>query len=108
MVKVVAVVVVCFGMGVLATMLYEKVTGDLRCYFRNYRLHHSLFGVTFLIISAFMYLLSGDITTVISLIGFSVGNIVQHTRQDGFVFIEKDEKQQPDKMFVIRDFKREA
>ena len=107
MVKVVVVLIVCFGLGIIATKLYENMTGNLRFYFRNYHLHHSLFGVGFLIISVCMYLLSGNIMTVVPLIGFSIGNIAQHTRRKGFVFIEKDRELRSCKMFVIREVNHE-
>lgn len=47
----------------------------------SYKLHHSLYGVLFLMLA--------NINKSIFLTGFGLGIIVQHTFTDGFRFIQK-------------------
>ncbi len=48
----------------------------------GYRLHHSLYGVLFIVLSL--------INKNVFLLGFGIGIIVQHTVSDGFRFLSKE------------------
>lgn len=54
---------------------------------KGYHLHHSMYGVTSLFIVPFTA--SHHIFTTIFLLGFGIGIIIEHTLEEGFVFISK-------------------
>ena len=85
-------IILAFILGFIAAYVYEILAYSvaLRVFHQNnpgliiggYRLHHSLYGILFLILGAAhkkeFYL------------GFGLGIIVQHTMYDGFWFISRE------------------
>jgi hypothetical protein len=47
--------------------------------------------VALIFISICLYILRIEVTILLSIIGFSLGNIVQHTKKEKFIFIDKKE-----------------
>jgi hypothetical protein len=91
--KLLTVACVCFGVGIVTTIIYEKLTEGLRIYWGDYHLHHSLYGLVLIVASIILYLFDCEPITVVAIIGFSIGNIFQHTKEEGFVFINRDHDQ---------------
>jgi hypothetical protein len=91
--KLLTVACVGFGIGIVTTIIYEKLTEGLRVYWGDYHLHHSLYGLVLIVISIILYLLHCEMITVVIIVGFSVGNIFQHTKAEGFIFINRDRDQ---------------
>ena len=57
---------------------------------RGYHFHHSMYGVTSFMIVPFT-LTNHHVLTTFILIGFGLGVIIDHTIEEGFVFITKEE-----------------
>jgi len=88
--KLLAVACVGFGIGMVTTIIYEKLTVGMRVYWGDYHLHHSLYGLVLIVISMILYFLHYGGIMVMVMIGFSIGNIFQHTQAEGFIFITRD------------------
>ena len=54
---------------------------------KGYHVHHSMYGVTSLFIIPFTA--GHHVMTTIFLLGFGIGIILEHTIEEGFVFISK-------------------
>jgi len=83
--------------GFVGAFLYEYCTGKIdRRFFKKdaliisgYRLHHSLYGLFGLLLSI-LFFLSGKVGVSTTLLGLSIGVIIQHTITDGFRFLSKE------------------
>ena len=88
--------------GILITALYEKHTKGIEICINGYHLHHSLYGVLLIIVSIFLYILKTDVAIISPIIGFSLGNILQHTKKEKFVFIDKNNDLKKNRLFKNR------
>ena len=88
--------------GILITALYEKHTKGIEICINGYHLHHSLYGVLLIIVSIFLYILKTDVSIIFPIIGFSLGNILQHTKKEKFVFIDKNNDLRKNRLFKER------
>jgi len=57
---------------------------------KGYHFHHSMYGLTSFIVAPFT-LTDNHIITALILIGFGLGVIIDHTIEEGFIFITKEE-----------------
>lgn len=78
-----------FLSGFIFGALWERSTKKIShlCHQGGYHFHHSLFGIFVLFFIPFVV----DINKILFIICFGLGVITQHTIQDGFVFITKDD-----------------
>lgn len=57
---------------------------------KGYHFHHSMYGLTSFMVVPFT-LTNNHVLTTLILIGFGLGVIIDHTIEEGFIFITKDE-----------------
>lgn len=57
---------------------------------KGYHIHHSMYGVVAFALTPITF---GNILETLALIGFGLGIIIEHTTHDGFVFVNKVNKQ---------------
>lgn len=92
----IAIFIVAFFLGFLVSRisfyLYESNPDKLESIttHKGYHVHHSVYGVTSFFAVPFMLGNHHFITTII-LIGLGLGIIIDHTIEEGFMFITKDE-----------------
>ncbi|MFH0853130.1 MAG: hypothetical protein V1853_01880 [bacterium] len=84
---------ICLVLGILSGFvvgfIWETSTRKIihLAHRNGYHYHHSLFGlVAFLFIPKFWY----DLNKALFIAGFGLGIIIQHTINEGFIFITKD------------------
>jgi hypothetical protein len=78
------------SLGVLLTMVYEKISSGAKLLINQYHVHHSVAGLLLVGLSIVLCMFGFDIMSTLFTFGLGLGNVVQHTREEGLVFLEKE------------------
>ena len=78
------------SLGVLLTVVYEKISAGAKLLINRYHVHHSIAGLVLMSLSIFLQTLEFDVVPMLFVFGLGLGNVVQHTREEGLIFLEKE------------------
>jgi hypothetical protein len=71
-------------------MVYEKISAGAKLLINRYHIHHSVAGLGLMSLSIFLQTLGFDAMSMLFVFGLGLGNVVQHTREEGLIFLEKE------------------
>lgn len=81
-----------FFSGIKLTALYERIFRGIKVSLNDYHFHHSLYGVALIGIAATLHLNQAAAVLTLGMAAFGAGSILQHTRSEHFVFIERENR----------------
>lgn len=79
--------------GVKLTAFYEQIFRGVKFSVNGYHLHHSLYGAVLIAGAALLYLHQVEAVVLLCVTTFGLGSILQHTRSERFVFIERENRE---------------
>ncbi len=82
-----------FVSGIKLTALYERLFRGVKFSLNDYHVHHSLYGVALIAAAAALHLNQASAALTLGMIAFGLGSILQHTRSEHFVFIERENRE---------------
>ncbi len=82
-----------FASGIKLTALYEHLFRGVKFSINDYHLHHSLYGVALVAAAGMLHLNQAAVVLTLGMLAFGLGSIVQHTRSERFVFIERENRE---------------
>jgi len=81
-----------FISGIKLTVVYERLFRGVKFSLNDYHFHHSLYGVVLIGIAATLHWNQSAAFLTLGMAAFGLGSILQHTRSERFIFIERENR----------------